>query len=324
MRNILLPIMASCLIASCSSPEADGKEAAQRFCDCEKERVEKRVNAYYDFIRDFDSYDFTTRIEAREKLQEIDRDLDEAYRTRIRQADNYLQKARNKYLTNYEKNTQFEYAYNSYYNANIKVADNQSSNLMDQINRQIATIIPPDPDETKIRKDLVGRVVQEQEGGYHKYGWRWTIENGEVKDVEILGKEAGNRSWLYRLSFVVQAERGAAYSVSANLAYDLPDDVDDWRVEYLESLTVNIVKTGRYDHCISHETVQGGWLINRRPLKLTNNTTQGLQVGGRIRHDNNWEKFVVNVEGNSTQYISFGGGYQQEVHEYIIDFVELP
>jgi hypothetical protein len=32
------------LLAACSSPESDGKKAAENFCDCEKKSVENRFH----------------------------------------------------------------------------------------------------------------------------------------------------------------------------------------------------------------------------------------------------------------------------------------
>ncbi len=322
MKTNILILLSLCLFVACSSPESDGTKAAQKYCDCENIRMDNTHRVYQEFLQDFSSYNFTSRVEARDKIAELEKEIEVEYAANIKEADDFYQEISKKYLTDFEKFPQFEYAFKQYYNANIEVDDSQLSVLLNQINRQIAVIIPQPPSADKMKKDLIGRTIKEQEGGYHKYGWQWIIEEGEIKELDVIEKHSQGDKQMYKLRIVVQQPEGAAYEAVVNVTYQLLETDDDWSIEYMESLEVNIVKTGRYNNCIKHEIVAGGWLFYRNPLQLINMCDVGLQVGGRIRNGNDWEKFVINVESNETKSVNFGS--YREVHEYIIDFIERP
>ncbi len=335
MKNNILYIIALSLIISCSSskeegkssssPENDGIEIAQKYCDCEKEHIENRNNAYQNFLQNFGSYGFTSRIEAREKIKDIESGLENKYLSNKKAVDDNYKELSNKYLSDYDKSTKFESAFSDYYNANIRANTNDSQYelFQNKINQKIATIIPPAPDVEKIQNDLIGRTIKEEENGYHwRRGWIWKIVAGEVKNVEIVEKKAQGEDYVYKLTVTVQAEQGPAYKALVNVTYQLLDDADDWSIEYMESLSVNIVKTGKYDTCIEHYIKRGTGIASRVELLLINRCDIGLQVGGRVRRENNWHKFVVVVEPNEPRGVKYEGWL--DVDEYVIDFIELP
>ncbi len=324
MKKIALLVLCARVLAACVSAEGDGVKVAKKYVKCEENRIEGLCEAYDEYLEGFEGEEFGSRVEAREALARVEGEVEGEYQMEKMRAESFHRKLRNKYVSNPEKNAEFQYAYENYYKANSAFDYSEVKSLKDRANVRIASIIPDEPSEEKMMNDLVGRTIKEQEGGYHKYGWKWVIEEGEVKSMQILEAETVDGKPKYRVEVILQASEGAAYKALANVVYHLPDEADDWSIEFVESLNVEIVKTGLYDNCISHSIIQGGWLLNRAPLKIVNNCDKGLQVGGRIRNENQWEKFVVNIKPNDSEEVAYGGAYRLDVHEYVIDFVELP
>ncbi len=324
MKKIALLVLCAGVLASCGSPEGDGVKVAKKYVKCEESRIEELCEAYSEYMEGFESEEFAGRREAREALVKVEENVEREYRLEMVKAEGLHRKLQNKYVANPERNAEFQYAYESYYEANSEFDHSTVEKLRSDVNAMIASIVPAVPSDEKLRKDLVGRTIKEQEDGYHSGNWRWVIEEGEIKDMQITEQQTVENKPSYKVELTLQAKEGASYKVVANVVYYLPEDADDWCIEFVESLNVEIVKTGLYDNCISHSIIQGGWLLNRAPLKIVNNCDKGLQVGGRIRNENRWEKFVVNIQPNDSEQIAYGGAYRLDVHEYVIDFVELP
>jgi hypothetical protein len=303
---------------ACSSPESDGKKAAENFCDCEKKSVENRQRDYSDLIRKFDSYDFQTRIAVREKIQSIADNAAEKYADCLKKAEDHYRKVSGKYATNYEKNTQFEYAFQGYRNTNT-VTDEALLPLIAQMNHLILSVIPPKPDAEKIKRDLVGRKITEQPDGYHRPDWFWEIKEGEIREIQMISENRQGNDYLFEIRLILQADGGAQEAL-VNLTYILHNN-DDWTIDFLESKQMNIVKTGKYDNCITIQ--RKGW-TGEYELGFTNHCDVSLVVGGVILSEfrNEWQKFSAVVEGNSAK--SIGGLFSVSVLDYQIHFVERP
>lgn len=306
MKKNLLFIVWALFCISCSSPESDGKKAAGKFCDCEQEYTKNLNEKTQKFIDNFADYDFTTRVGARKKSEELINEATRKYNDGIRKAEQTYAELKGKYVGNFEKTAKFEYAYSAKKEYD---AQNINHDIPNQaaINNLILTVIPPKPDSVKIKQDLIGRRIIEQPGGYHRQGWCWTIEEGEIKDFEIQKETKQGDDYLFELRLVVQGE-GCAYEAFVNVTYVLRQN-DDWTIDFLESKKVNVVRTGKYDNCISITKGDFGRVY------FTNHCDVTLMVGGVVYNDG-WEKFLVKVRSNSTDYI-LGTDYK-------IHFIERP
>jgi len=71
INKLWLIVIASSILYGCSSPESDGRRVARLFINYENAVIEYRKNAFAEIIRNFNNYNFTTRLEVREKIQGI-------------------------------------------------------------------------------------------------------------------------------------------------------------------------------------------------------------------------------------------------------------
>jgi hypothetical protein len=306
------------LFVACSSPESDGKKAAEEFCDCEKESVENRQKEYSALIQDFDSYHFQTRAAVRKKIQQIADEAAKNYSDCLQKAQENYHKARRKYATNYQANTQFEYAFQGYRAANA-VTDETVAPLISQIDHLMLSIIPSKPDLEKIKRDLIGRKITEQPDGYYHQDWYWKIEDGEIKDIRIISENKQRDDYLFKIRLVLQAD-GGAHEALVNLTYVLRKN-DEWTIDFIESKQVNVVKTGKYNNCISVQ--KKGW-TGEYELEFTNHCDVPLVVGGAVLSEfkQEWHKFSTVIKGSSTKRM--GGLFSISVLDYQIHFIEKP
>jgi hypothetical protein len=311
-------ISALAILNACSSPEADGKKVAEKFCDCEQEAVDSRQKEYLALAQKFDSYEFKTRVEVREKIQAV---VDKAAGQRqdcLQGAQKTYLKVSGKYATNYEKNTKFEYAYQGYISAH-PTEEEDVAPLVSQINKLILSIIPPKPDVEKIKLDLVGRKIMEQRPDHQFTGWKWLVKENDIKDIHIVGEKKQGDDCLFEVRLILQAE-GGAYEVNINLTYVLRQ-YDDWKLDFLENKEVNIVKTGKYDNCIT--TQIKGW-SGEFQVEFTNNCDVALLIGGAVLSEfgGEWKYFSKIVEANGEGHV--GGLFSISVKDYKIHFIEKP
>jgi hypothetical protein len=254
----------------------------------------------------------------REKIQEIVYNTEEKQSDCLKKAEEHYLRANGKYVTNYEKNTEFAYAFEGYRSANT-VTDEELTPFISQMDNLILSVIPPKPDVEKIKRDLVGHRITEQPDGYHRQDWFWEIKEGEIKDLRIIGENKQGNDYLFEIRLILQAD-GGAHEAFVNLTYILRNN-DDWTIDFLESKQVNIVRTGKYDNCVTFQ--RKGW-SGEFELELTNHCDVALVVGGIVLSEfrNEWQKFSAVVESNSTKTV--GGLFSVSVIDYEIHFVERP
>lgn len=178
------------------------------------------------------------------------------------------------------------------------------------------------PDETIIANDLIGRKITEgRDNGYFDSDWVWTIENGEISNLKILNRTVEIDYCTFFIEMVLKdVTRPIRYKATIQVEYSLIDN--RWVISMLQSKGVDVVKTGRYDNCISTKIGDDGW-GGVDCLKIKNNTDVPLLVGGifRTSYSDSWRKFSAVVEGLQIIGIggTFGGG---SVVDYEIHFVE--
>jgi len=335
---IILAAIISCLcFTNCTSPKSQGEKLGKEHCDCQKEYAQEKDKAYQDFLAKFDSYGFKNRTEARLRWQNLQDDAKRKFEGCTGKVGQKVQEARakfptdisnlldpkiqkqymknpQKYLKEFSKNQEkaraFETAYRNAINqcgVSIKEQDHT------RINEKILTIIPQKPDVATLKQNLVGRRILEQSGGYFGSRWAWQISSiDEIKDIKIEKTEKNGDDYELDVHLVLQKESQSQYKAELNIICVLGQE-DDWRIDFIKTKDIHIVKTGRYDDCIKTE-IKKGWGTS---LQFTNSCDVPLIVGGQILgNKGEWTKFSTNVNANSTSSKSYNG------KQYKIEFIE--
>lgn len=329
-------------LTACTSPKSKGEKLGQQSCDCQKEYAETQNRIYLEFITNFDSYGFKTRIEARQKWQDLQDEAKKQFELcgeqveqkvkevrskfpasaddlldpkllekAVRNPKGYakeLEKKQKEFAKNQEKVREFEEAFRSAVK-DCSVPDvNQDHSALEA---KILTIIPPKPNSEKLKQALAGRRIVEQPNGYYGQGWSWQINSiDEIKKIEIVNEEKAGEDYVFDVHVLLQREAGqheADLKITCILAQH-----DDWTIDFIETKNIRVVKTGRYNNCITTE-VKKGWGTS---IQFANTCDVNLIVGGQILNNGEWTKFSSRVNANGTNNVGYNG------QEYQIDFIE--
>ena len=322
MRNKKIFIAWAAVITatvSCSSPESDGRKAAQLYIYAENASSECCVSEYTKLIEDFNQLNFTCRAEVSGKVEEISDKAEQLKAEKLLAAQEFYNEKSSKYLTNMKKNAEFMYAFKVYKEANMSSSPDVVS-LLRRIDSLRLTVIPPRPDLDKIKRDLVGRKISGMKDGYFVSSWYWiTDDSSQIKEAYVTYEDFSGSIYVCDMHLKLQAD-GGAYEADIKAHYRLGDG-DDWQLDMIESKSIDLVRTGLYNNCITSRRT--GW-IGEYEVEFTNSCDAPLAVGGQVKYEyrDGWKKFCIIVGGNSSECI--GGLFFGSIADYKIDFVERP
>lgn len=317
--RIFLLFIALTAVVCCSTPESDGRKAAKLFSDIEAEAEAYTKSQYLYLIDNFYSQGFTSRTDVNDRIDEINADSEKLRKEKRAQADKFYEEKYRKYVTNQKKNSEFMYAYRSYSKI-MKPIKEDLTPLIKQIDSLRLTIIPVQPTLEQIKRDLVGRKISGLPGSYLSDNWYWVTDCYEqIKEADITYEDFGADTYICGVHLILQAD-GGAYE-SEILAHYKLGNADDWTLDLIESRSIELLRTGKYDNCITSRRT--GWL-GEYAVEFTNSSDARLAVGGQVKYEygEGWKKFCIVVEGNSSEQI--GGLFWGSLADYKIDFVERP
>lgn len=326
MKRVLLYILLMTLgCISCSLPDNEGKKLAQRTNECAESFIKEKQKVETDFVSHFNASDYTTRTEALEAYDQAIIEVLDEYNACHDGVELERSKVAGEYANDYKKIAAFQTSYEE----NIdSVLDDM---LMDAIAEteypaavlaMVRTIIPAKPDEAQIQKDLVGHQLTEgfeKEKCWFHEDYRWKIREGEIHDFmieEVL--RADTKEYIFIATMRLQSELNA-FNARVKVSYVLPE-TEDWKIEFVKSMGVSIVKTHKYDDLISCEIKDDGW-GGIDALFITNNAEIELGVGVEIVASGNRKRYAVRVSPDKKSQVGglFAGG---NVTSYEIEFVE--
>ncbi|MCL1931749.1 MAG: hypothetical protein FWF55_08030 [Treponema sp.] len=323
-NQLLIGILLSIFLFACSSPESDGIKAAKKYSDSEHELTELRKKEYSEFIKDFNSYHFKTRIEARRKEQEINDKINVQYNNSLQRADQYYLELSSRYSTNEKRYNVFLYAYNGYRDKTLP-ADDTIIALMAQIDNLILTIIPPQHDIQNLPNDLIGRKISEGHDGYMGQNWNWEVTS--ANQVEVINyQNMGNIGNGYYINAQIYLNGEYTDYWADITVYYILRNYDDWTIDVIETKDMHIVQTYKYDGFISWRKRGAG--SDYYYFDFRNNSDVTLLIGGveLLVDSGRWKKFSVVVPANDERTIG-GWGYPsktEKISDFEFHFIERP
>ena len=188
------------------------------------------------------------------------------------------------------------------------------------------------PDVEIIKKCLIGKEIQDRHGGYFEqkvWGlapWTWTIKTNEIKSVEIMQSEEKGNAFICDVRLLLQTKVCPTQYVFDLQTVLVLNESNQWTVDNIETKDIYLVKTDRYDHCITMETVDtrpyyGQSTDTKKSydtFNFTNNCNVALVVCGQALIEGKWIKFYTYVGANENNRSLYLGNFT----EYKIDFIE--
>ena len=298
---------------------------AQQMNKCIESFIREKQNIETDFVSYFNASDYSSRAEALDAYNQALLKVLDNYNARIDEITIQKSKIAGNYANNYKKMASFETAYDN--NVNSELYDR----LLDEIAEtdypsavlaKVKTVIPNKPDVAQIQKDLVGHQLSEgfeKERCWFHEDYRWKIGDYKIRDFkieEVLQDDA--KGYVFIATMRLENELNA-FNARAKVSYILPD-AEDWKLEFVNSLGVTIVKTHKYDDLVNFEIMDDGW-GGVDALFITNKAEIELGVGVEVVANGSRKRYAVRVSPDKKSQVGglFGGG---NVTSYEVEFVE--
>ena len=198
----------------------------------------------------------------------------------------------------------------------LPVPDLKTIEISPMMKKRISQIIPPRPNEAQIVWDLVGHTLSEgKEKGYYPQYWNLKIEENSISDFKIIQIEEDTNSRFRILATMRLNTETRAYDAKVQISYML-EDIYDWKIEFVQSKGLDIVRTHRYDSCIKCYISKG---LVWGALYAENNCEIALEVAGReLTYSGEWVTFSSIIPPHEKVKIS------NNDYDFVVDYVERP
>ena len=192
--------------------------------------------------------------------------------------------------------------------------------LIGLVNSVFALTPPPKPSKTQIAHDLVGyKLTEGFDNGWFDKEWTWQIKKGQIKAMEIKQVVRDTKNEYCVIALMRLQGEVSSFNAKVKINYVLTKQ-NQWRIEFVNSMGMSVVRTNKYDDCIQFSIVDDGW-GGVDCLEIKNNCNVELGVAGWFYALGEWRKFAVFVDGYETNSVggTFGGG---SVTKYKVEFIE--
>lgn len=184
----------------------------------------------------------------------------------------------------------------------------------------VFAVAPPKPSKKQIANDLVGyKLTEGFDDGWFDKEWTWQIKKGQIKAMNIKEEVRDtNKEYCVIVLMRLQGEV-SAFNAKVKVNYVL-NKQNQWKIEFVNSMGMSVVKTHKYDDCIQFAIVDDS-LGGVDCLEMKNNCSVELAVAGWFYALGEWRKFAVRVDGNGTTAVggTFCGG---SVEKYKVELIE--
>jgi len=304
-----LPVFFAC---SESPGDAAEKLAQQHFEEIENYYF-KLIQIYDGFNKAFASVEYQTRQEARQDLAAKIVSAESDFEMICNSQKDEFESSMKKYKSDSEDGRIFRTTYNHELFKH-PIDTTRLVSLREIARSNIMSIQPSLPNNSQIVSDLSGRTLYGVKDSYLQ-GMRWYLgAEDKVKSLEIYevnNIDSNNAEFIVR---AVITSENSDYNAKIKILYKLGEE---WEIDMVEPLEIDIVKTGRYDNSISVDFTK---YIMSDILYFTNNTDKALIVGFRtFSQYEGWSKHLVTIPANSNQSHT-----ELSISDYEIDFVERP
>lgn len=319
MKNKVLLLFITTLLCACADSPADkGKETAEKYNSIITEFNTKISDAEKTITDNINKGKYTTRVAARNEYNTLVKESIEKLDAELTEHKINIEEIKFNYKQDIQKINLFTFSYKEVVKeVNIELLK-KNALLNNNINQQIATIIPSKPDLEKVQNDLIKRTIADNDDSYgtRKVKGEWTILATDIKEFELLNMREENDEVVYELRLLLQ-RKGSAVNVKSTIRYSLGEQ-DDWFIRLLSVDEFKVVETGNYNDYIGW-TWEKQWFVIPG-ISINNRADIALYVEGKYFDNNKWKKFNAIINGNESEFIELGWN----ANKVEIETVEIP
>lgn len=320
-------LMALVIFTACGvSPKSKGRTLAERMNENWGQYLVDRSQVEINYVNNFTPSRYTNREEALEEYNLLVDDVDRQFQSiRDEVLKEYDDVEGELLRKDYKNLAAFETAYENTLDRTLEARVLEKLNEVDyprSVMAKIMTIIPSKPDIDKIKNDLVTETITEgldKDQCWFSDSQRWNISKYNIDNFTIEEVIRDNdKEYIIIASMRLVSDRNA-FDAKVKISYILPD-TGDWRMEYVTSMGVSIVRTHKYDGLVSCELKDDGW-GGVDALFITNKSNIELVVGVDYVAGGNKYRTAVMVIPDKQSKVGgvFCGG---NVTSYEVGFVE--
>lgn len=162
------------------NPAADGKKAADAFCNCTEQYDSAMIAAGNTFINTFSTFNFQTRQAAADQWQQIQNPINNEYANCKNAAQDLEGRLSSKYNSNNNQYNTFQAALSSENGSGDMQNQSEVASLESDVQNKIASIVTAIPNINQIASDLINRNFQtwpSQGSEQLTSPDQWTIQN---------------------------------------------------------------------------------------------------------------------------------------------------
>ncbi len=326
MKNTIyvIPVLLL-LLLSCSSPESEGKALALRLNKCSERYIKNRQKAATDFVSNFNASDYSSRAEALEVYDKAVTAVLDEYNADYDEISIQKTKIAGKFADDYNKRMEFKTAYKNNIDSELRahlVEKMADTSYPEGVLAVVKSVVPVKPDISKIQEDLVGHKLYEgfeRKKCFFPEDWAWSIEENGIRNFEIEEVLSDNSTeYIFIATMRLEGER-QAFNARVKIAYWLPG-AEDWKIEFVKSMGLSVVKTNKYDDLVEFELKRDGW-GGGDVLHITNKSEIELMVGLEVVAGGKRQLCARRIAPGGTGTVGglFCGG---NVSSYEVKFVE--
>lgn len=302
-------------LVSCSSPERDGRAAAKADNNCSETFIESVQKLETEFVSTFNPSKYVWRSDAIMAYNKEFKTLVDNYQRELDKSAISKSKLKGKYANSYKDLDIFEASFEEEKDTELSLLAQKlmsSETIPEAVKASINEIVPPKPDENRIKTDLNGHSLSEgfeKNDCYFSEQWRRTIgEQVEIKEMQIEEITCDDCHDYSFIATMVLQERYLSYTARVQVYYVLPDG-EDWKIDFVKSLGIRLIQTDKYTDCIRCSIEDDGW-GGIDALFITNTSEVQLLVIGHFVANKGTRNFSQVIPPGEKKQVGglFGGG----------------
>ena len=299
------------------TPSEVGRSIAINIVNNDMRKYEEITNTYNDFITKINNNEFDNRDIAINYLNTQLTEIENRYTSYNQEINEYYNQTINNFGNDNEKYNAFMKGYNETLKDQSNNNDLDTSSLKAKSDTELLKLKPAAPNADKLVQDVIGKNLREDSHDGYFHSTRIEIVKDGTTTATITNSNITALHATYYATITNRRYTGGVFYFDLKLEYSYSESKDKWILDNIVCIKIMPeIKGGRIGTISKSHTN----LIDNYYLTYTNNTSDDVVVGGRLRdicRGNEWVKFAHIIPAYGSKRID------TLVPENEIEFVEL-
>lgn len=213
-------------------PQKDGVKSAMAYCSCMDDNAALENTRYKQFIDSFPAYSFKSRLEAREKLGEVQTKINQELTNCFQEADIKMNNLEKRYTLKPAEASVFLSSFEGIHSSCTSSDGIAMSPYYDEAEAKIMTLPMPGPELDQIKNDLLGKRIPGFQISYLS----------DMETVEVIHQTESNNRLESLVKLVLRSRnQNATYETEVMMVYNTAGD--NWQFESIDMPNLFYINT---------------------------------------------------------------------------------